>query len=122
MSASSLKKSGKRMINKKGNSITIVHKYDCVYEPSLGEHVCSETRYPLKATVSNFTSQELQSDFVSIDDLKALVETDVNIKKTEEDEGYTVEYLGKEWKIINIRIITSEDLLIVQQLQIRGVV
>jgi len=120
--STSMQKTADKLINKYGDSIVVIHKTNCVYNPSLGENVCDETLYPLKASISSFTSQELQSEYVFIDDLKATIQSDVNIKKTDADEGFMVEYNGKRWTIINVEIVTSQDNIIIQKLQIRGVV
>jgi len=120
--SSSMSKTAKKLIDKYGNNVVVIHKHDCVWEPSLGENVCQETLYPYKASISNYSSQELQSEYVSVDDLKATIQSAVNIKKTDADEEFMVEYDGKRWKIINIEIVTTQDKIIIQKLQIRGVV
>lgn len=112
--ANRFKKLGKKLIGKYGDNVVVVHRYDCVYSPSLGEDVCTEDLYPYKAQISSYTIAESASDNVSVDDLRMIIPSDVLINK-----DWEVQYDGKIWSIIDIVKVRTQDNTIIQTLQVR---
>ncbi len=108
------KNTATRGVNKYGNAIILVEKYDCVYDPNLGEDVCSERFYSMDASISNFAITAGDTT-VNVGDLRALVSVGFEISKT-----WVVQYAGKDWQIIDVVITTTQDEIITQALQIRA--
>ena len=119
--STSMQKTANKLLAKYGNNISIVHQTNCIYDPTIGHITCDETLYPYMASLSAYSSQELQSEYISVDDLKATIQTDMNLKNKATNENFEIEYGGR-WQIINVEVITSQDNIIIQKLQIRGVV
>jgi len=112
--ATRFQKLAKKLIGKYGDNIVVVHRYDCVYSPSLGEDVCTEDLYPYKGQVTNYTTAEMASDNVSVDDLKVIIPTEALINKE-----WELQYDGKIWSIIDIIKVRTQDKTVIQTLQIR---
>ena len=106
---------GKKLIGKYGDNVVIVHRYDCIYDPTIGEDVCTEDLYPYKAQVSSYTIAESATDNVSVDDLRMIIPTQAVINKE-----WEVQYDNKVWSIIDIVKVRTQDNTIIQTLQVRA--
>ena len=104
-----------KMISKYGSSVVLRNKYNCSYDPDIGEEVCTIDDYPTTGAISAYTIRDSDLAAVVNGDLSCLVQTDMNITKS-----WTVSYDGKEWEVIDITKTTAQDMTIVQRLQIRA--
>jgi len=102
------------LINKYGNDITLVHKYNCGYDPTIGEEVCDEDTFNIKGVIEAYSTSEL-SDNVLIDDLKVQIQEEMLIDASD----WSVTYLSETWKIVNIITTTTQNKVVTQLLQIR---
>ena len=109
------KSNADRQINDKGDDVVLVHRYDCVYSPSLGEDVCTEDLYPIKGVISNYSMQEIDGEAVMVDDLQLLVRVDTDI-----ENNWEVQYNSKVWQIIDVSRVRTQNETIIQKLQIRA--
>ena len=104
-----------RLITKYGSYVTLIHSYNCTYDPSLGEQVCTTDTFQYKGAISAFTVAQSDLSIVNNGDLSVLIETDKLITKE-----WQVSYGGTTWEIIDIVKTVAQDITIVQRLQIRA--
>ena len=104
-----------RLIVKYGSTVTLVHSYNCAYDPVVGDQVCTVDEYPFKGAISSYTLQESISPTVDIGDLSVLIETDLEVTR-----NWQVKYGGRVWEVIDVVKTIAQDTLIVQRLQIRA--
>ena len=104
-----------KLINKYGESVVMINRYNCVYDPSLGEEVCTEDRYARTGKVGGYTISEQSADNINTDDLRLIIQTEVKITK-----DWKVEYKEKEYSIITIAQTVAQNMTIVQTVQLRA--
>jgi len=115
-----MQKTANKLINKYGNSISILHKTNLVWSPSEGEYTYDLVEYPLKGSVVNYNAGEIDNTNILTDDLRVTIQTDLYITATDENETYQVSYLGKVWKIVNVERVSTQDAMVINKLQIRS--
>jgi hypothetical protein len=113
MFSDNMLKLANRLINKYGNPVVLIEKAGCVYDPAIGETVCSETPYSMRGTVKSYNDREY-SDRIKLGDLNLTITTDLDVGL-----DWTVEYGGSIWQILAITTTTTQDTVIVKSLQIR---
>ena len=113
--ANAMSKTADKLIKKYGEEITLIYRYDCEYDPSTGGEICSEDTYDVKGKVSNFSISEQSSESINVDDMKVIIQTDIDITK-----NYTLIYDSKEYLVLNILKTVAQDKTIIQSLQIRA--
>ena len=104
-----------RLIDKYGDDVTLINRYDCVYNPTTGKEICTEDNYPVKGSVSAYTIQEAESENVTVDDLRVLTRIPLEIQKT-----WQVSYDNKLWEVIDVTKIRTQNDTVTQALQIRA--
>lgn len=105
----------KKLIGKYGNSVTLVDRTSPLYDPSTGEDITTPVYYPMKGSVSNYTHQDGLSPNIEVTDLRVLVESQLTINKE-----WTVEIGLISYEVIDVTIISTQDEVITQAIQIRG--
>jgi len=112
--SSNMSKTADKLITKYGEDVELIHRYDCVYDPTTGKEVCSENIYPYKGKVGNYTIAEQSAESINVDDLKVIIQTAVFFNK-----DWKLEYDSKTYNIIGIRKTIAQDMIITQEFQVR---
>ena len=113
--SSNMQKAAKKLTGKYGNSVTLIDRYDCNYDPTIGDIVCTEDRHSRRGAISSYTVAELTSEYVNVDDLRLTIQSNLDITKE-----WEVEYHDKRWKIVSMSFTTTQDADIIKVLQIRA--
>ena len=116
MSIKTLQNLTPKLAKKFGNTAILVEKVkSAVYDPIEGGYPYTETKHDILAIVDNYTSNELVSGLINMDDLSLQISSEFNVTKE-----WIVEYEGKEWNIINISKQKNKDTNLYYILQIRS--
>jgi len=114
--SSSMKSTANNLLNKYGDDVVLVRRYDCEYNPNTGKDECSTEEIPMVGSVSNYSIQELSDASINEGDLSLTLETDVVLTV-----DYSVLYKGKEWHTVSLKTVSAQNLTIIYKLQIRSV-
>ena len=109
-----MKAVAKRLTTKYGDSIVLVEFVNGGYNPATGENSTTETLYPLPASITSFVAGQYPSDSVQIDDLFALIETDLVPNRT-----WQVDYNKERLRVIRVQKVNAQDTTIIYKLQLR---
>lgn len=113
--ADGAKRLAAKLLSKYGDTIVLTNQYNSVYDPATGDNAYTTAAYNLKGQVTNFTLSELDGDVVQANDLLVIIQTELNITRE-----WKITYLGKDWKIINLSRVRTQDSTIIQKVQIRA--
>ena len=105
----------KRLISKYGDEVILIQRTTLVYDPSSGEEAGTDIMYPTKAQITQYSITEQRSEYVNVGDLLAIVYEPLLITK-----DWKVNYQQKNWDIISIQAVRSQDNTVIQKLQIRA--
>ena len=111
-----MKKVAVKLLIKYGNDVVVDVKSNGVYNPDTGDIDYTSATTPAKAYIGNYTVAELASDNVNAMDMKIIISPDFAIVK---DDVLVNE--GKTIRVISVRMVTTQNSLIVQELQARAV-
>ena len=104
-----------KLIPKYGDDVTLVKKTGQIYNPDTGETTDVATYFNIKGFVDNYTLSEIDDIAVKVDDLRVLVSLNDEVTK-----DWTMNYLGKEWFVLNVTKIRTQNYTITQELQVRA--
>lgn len=102
------------LINKDGDDIVLNEIVIGVLDTNTGLTTDTVTPHPMKAVITQYTTNELIEGVINFGDQKALIETDLIPSKT-----WTVEHFGDTYKIVNIKRITTQNAIVTYTLQLR---
>ena len=108
--STSLKKVGKRLTYKYGNTGVLTEVTTGVYNPSTGNSGKTTVDVAVKYRKEFYTTDEIESGLYGIDDFRAIISYDKDIQKS---------WLLDGAEIVNVRISQAQDLTIIQELQCR---
>ena len=111
-----MKAVAKRLLTKYGDTLSVVVKTAGNYNPSTGAVDGTAVSHETLAYVGNFTMQELPQDNVNGHDMKIIVALDFGVGADD-----TIMIQSKEYQIINIVSIVTQNKLVIQTLQARAV-
>lgn len=102
----------KKLIDKYGDTITIIDRTQTAYNPNTGEYDSVEVDTPTKGVVSNFDTSEIVEGVINIDDIQVLLYAPYI---TPEFDFY---YNGERYNVINIlQRISVQDGAIIYKVQ-----
>jgi len=113
--ATQMTKTAERLLAKFGDSVELVDRTNCVYDPVTGEDTCVEEIFGTVGAITNYTLAETTQTDVLLDDLNLLVSVPLTITK-----NYQVIYDGKRWQVLSVTRTRTQNSTIVQSLQIRA--
>ena len=105
-----------KLLTKYGNIVDIEVTTAGNYNPSSGEVDSTIVTHTTKAYIGNFTMAELPQDNVNAHDMKVILSYKDNVTKDD-----TLMIHGKQYQIINIISVVTQDQLIIQTLQARAI-
>ena len=105
-----------KLLNKYGNDITIILRTSGTYNPTTGKTDYVSNNIDTRAFIGNYTHQELASDNVNSTDMKVLIALKFVIVKDD-----VLEIDGTEVQVLATRTVTTQNALIIQELQCRKV-
>ncbi len=108
--STSLKKVGKRLTYKYGNTGVLTEVIVGAYNPTTGEADKTTVDVDVKYQKEFYTTDEIESGLYGIDDFRAIISYDKDIQKS---------WLLDGAEIVNVRISQAQDLTIIQELQCR---
>ncbi len=114
--SSNMQKVAVRLLNKYGNDITIILRTSGVYNPTTGKTDYVSNNIDTRAFIGNYTHQELASDNVNSTDMKVLIALKFVIVKDD-----VLNIAGDEVQVLATRTVTTQNALIIQELQCRKV-
>jgi len=117
--ATGLKVTSSNLINKYGNSITLIHSYDCDYNPQTGKNDCTVDNHDMKAATSSYKIGDDSNTAVEVGDVMMMVETDFEIIN-DSNNTWSAVYKGIDYSIVGVYPIDSQDITIVSTLHMRS--
>ena len=79
--SSNAKKLADRLINKYGDKVVLVQRVLGGYDPTTGKDQAALTNYPINGQVTNYSVAEMASDNITVDDLRLIVQTDLEVTR-----------------------------------------
>ena len=114
--STTVKKATKRLIDKFGSSITLTEVVKGIYDPITGETVDVKTPHIINGLIEEYKSSEIIPNVIDIEDLRVMLyASDFALNKS-----WTVTHDSKEWKIINLSKLNTQNTLVYYELQIRS--
>jgi len=114
-----LKTVAHNLIAKYGNSVTLVHSYDCTYDPSTGGNTCTEDSYPIKGSPSQSKINDDAYPSVEVGDVMITIETDL-VVINDADNKWTANYKGIDYNIVGMYPVDAQDITVIYTLHLRA--
>lgn len=102
----------KKMIDKYGDTVTLIDISQSVYDPDTGAYESIEQNIPTKGVVSNFDTSQIIPGTINIDDIQVLLYAPFI---TKEDQFF---YNGDRYKVIDVlQRISVQDKAVIYKVQ-----
>lgn len=114
--SNSIKKVTDSLTKKFGDTIVLSTITQGAYDATTGETPKTSVNHTIKAVISDYVSSELVDGVIGIGDLKAMVYA----KDFIIDKSWGVSYRGKQFNIMNVLLLSTQDENIYYELQLRN--
>jgi len=115
MLADRLRLTADRLITKFGSAIVLTEHITTTFNPTTGDNLETSVEYHTKAHISPYTTSDIVSGAIGINDSRFLVYAD----GYDIDEDWTIEFDNQHYTIINISKTIAQNKRIVLTLQCR---
>ena len=114
-----MKKVAHDLIGKYGNSITLIHSYDCTYNPATGKDTCTEDSHPITGTPSSDRVNDDSIASVEVGDVMITIETNL-VVINDADNKWTANYKGIDYNIVGMYPVDAQDITVIYTLHLRA--
>ena len=116
MDMAKMAKIASRLINENGNDVVLIEPVsDIVYNPATGKNEAVTVQHQEIATPINDLLTKYPQEKVELGDVLLMFQTSLEVTRQ-----WEINYDGKTWKILDIRVVSGQNLKILKYLHLRS--